>query len=262
MTAHVALDKGCFYFNIEARKARLDSNYQVDVKHLESLIDKNTIMILGSAPNYPHGIADPIDKLAKIAIKYKIGFHVDGCLGGFVGTFHNKHKELYSLDREGVTSVSLDQHKFGLAPKGVSSIFYKTKELRHYQYFVIDSWTGGLYATPSFPGSRSGFPSAGAWYSLTQLTKKQFKYNAEEIINATEEAAKKLRLIKGIKVFGEPHLCVIAFTPTECSHLALSDFLNHNRSWNVAPIHKPDGIHISLTLANYENVKNKLPKDI
>lgn len=84
-------------------------------------------MILGSAPNYPHGIEDPIEELAKIANKYNIGFHVDGCLGGFVGTFHPKYKHLYSLDREGVTSVSIDHHKFGLAPKGISSIFYKTK---------------------------------------------------------------------------------------------------------------------------------------
>ena len=129
-------------------------------------------MTVASAPNYPHGIIDPIDKIAKIAKKHNIGCHVDGCLGGFVGTFHPKYKDLYSLDRDGVTSVSIDHHKFALAPKGISNIFYKTKELRHCQYFQVVDWTGGLYATPSFPGSRSGFASAGAWYSMTQLTKK------------------------------------------------------------------------------------------
>ena len=91
------------------------------------MIDGNTIMIFGSAPNYPHGIVDPIDKLAKIAKKYDVGMHVDGCLGGFVGTFHKEYKHLYSLDRDGVTSVSLDHHKFALAPKGLSAIIYKTK---------------------------------------------------------------------------------------------------------------------------------------
>ena len=93
-------------------------------------------MILGSAPNYPHGIIDPIETLAKIAKKRNIGFHVDGCLGGFVGAFNKELKHLYSLDRDGVTSVSLDHHKFALAPKGISTVFYKTKELRHAQYFI------------------------------------------------------------------------------------------------------------------------------
>ena len=193
MTAHAAIDKGCFYLNIEARKAKLADNYEVDLKHLESLIDKNTIMILGSAPNYPHGIIDPIEKMAKIAIKYKVGMHVDGCLGGFVGTFSKNHRHLYSLDQKGVTSVSLDHHKFALAPKGISTIFYKTKELRHAQYYINMDWIGGLYGTMTFPGSRPGFASAAAWYSFLQVTKTGFKENSKDIIEATTEGARKLR---------------------------------------------------------------------
>lgn len=146
---------------------------------MESLIDSNTIMILGSVPNYPHGIIDPIDKIAKLAKRKNVGCHIDGCLGGFVGVFHNDFKDLFSMDREGVTSISLDQHKFGLAPKGVSTIFYKTAELRQSQYYVNMDWKGGLYGTVTFPGSRSGFASAAAWYSLTQITMKGFKNNAK-----------------------------------------------------------------------------------
>lgn len=145
------------------------------MSHMESLIDGNTIMILGSAPNYPHGIIDPIEKIAKLAKKKNVGCHIDGCLGGFVGLFHPDFKGLFSLDREGVTSVSLDHHKFGLAPKGVSTVFYKTPELRQCQYYVNMDWKGGIYGTPTFPGSRSGFASAAAWYSLTQTTMKGFK---------------------------------------------------------------------------------------
>lgn len=171
--------------NIEARKVRLAANYQVDMKHLKQLIDSNTILIIGSAPNYPHGICDPIAEMAAFAKKKNIGFHVDGCLGGFVGTFSNDHKHLYSLDQEGVTSVSLDHHKFALAPKGISTIFFKTRELRHHAYYINMDWKGGLYGTMSFPGSRPGFASAAAWYSMTQITKKGFKRNAEIVIDAT-----------------------------------------------------------------------------
>lgn len=94
---------------------------------MESLIDKNTILIMGSAPDFSHGIIDPIDKLAKLALKHNVGFHIDACLGGFVGLFDDQFKDLYSLDREGVTSVSLDHHKYALSPKGISTVFYKTE---------------------------------------------------------------------------------------------------------------------------------------
>lgn len=92
VTAHAAIDKGCFYLNIQARKCKLNDEFQADVSHMESLIDKNTIMLMASVPNYPHGIIDPVDKICKLAKKYKVGCHLDGCLGGFVGAFHNQFK--------------------------------------------------------------------------------------------------------------------------------------------------------------------------
>lgn len=98
--------------------------------------------------------------------------HIDACLGGFVAGFLPEHAPSLNMDIAGVTSVSLDQHKFGLAPKGVSTIFYKTKDLRHQMYYINADWQGGVYASPSAPGSRSGFASAGAWYSMVTVTKK------------------------------------------------------------------------------------------
>lgn len=137
-------------------------------------------------------------------------------------------------------------------------------ELRQAQYFVNTDWKGGLYGTMGFSGSRSGFASAAAWYSLTQITLKGFKDNAKFVVEATQEGAKRLRNVKGIRVFGEPKLCVIAFTTTDpdCSHLSLSDFLNYEKKWNISSIHKPDGIHVSVTLANADNVREKLAKDV
>lgn len=63
-------------------------------------------------------------------------------------------------------------------------------------------------------------------------------------------------------MLGDPQLCVIAFRCTEISSLDLADYLNHEYSWGVSSLHKPVAIHVSLTLANYENVVNKLPEDV
>jgi sphinganine-1-phosphate aldolase len=174
-TIHAAIDKGAAYFNIEVRKARLNEHYEADVEHMEQLIDSNTIAMYCSYPNYPHGIVDPIQDIAHLALKYKVPLHIDACLGGFVAAFLPDHKDKLSLDIEGVTSISLDHHKYALAPKGISTVFFKTSEMRQEMYFFYSVWVGGLYGTPSFVGSRSGFASAGAWYCLTQIGRNQFK---------------------------------------------------------------------------------------
>lgn len=51
-------------------------------------------------------------------------------------------------------SISCDVHKYAMAPKGASVIMYRSKALRKYQYEVITTWPGGVYATPSMAGSR------------------------------------------------------------------------------------------------------------
>ena len=81
-------------------------------------------------------------------------------------------------------------------------------------YFVYSDWIGGLYGTPSFVGSRAGFASAGAWYALTHVGKKQYTENAIEISSTTKETAEALRKLNGVEVFGNPILCVIAFNTT------------------------------------------------
>jgi sphinganine-1-phosphate aldolase len=65
-------------------------------------------------------------------------------------------------------------------------------------YYVSTDWCGGIYATPSFPGSRSGFASAGAWYALTHIGKSNFVSNAIAVSDATKSAAAELRKIKGV----------------------------------------------------------------
>ena len=55
-------------------------------------------------------------------------------------------------------------------------------------YFVYADWVGGLYGTPSFVGSRPGFASAGAWYALTHVGKKQYIENAKTLSEVTKKA--------------------------------------------------------------------------
>ncbi|CAF4995594.1 unnamed protein product, partial [Rotaria socialis] len=38
---------------------------EVDLKKMRQAINENTCMIVGSAPNFPHGTIDPIEEISK-----------------------------------------------------------------------------------------------------------------------------------------------------------------------------------------------------
>ena len=48
----------------------------------------------------------------------------------------------------GVTSMSVDTHKFGMAHKGTSVVLYRNAEYRRHQYTGVTEWSGGLYISP------------------------------------------------------------------------------------------------------------------
>ena len=160
VTAHAAVNKACEMFGIHLISVPFDpETFAMDVKATRRAISSDTILIYGSAPNYPSGIVDPISQLSQLAKSYSVGLHVDCCLGGFILPFAKEagfDVPSFNFSNSGVTSMSVDTHKYGYAAKGSSVVLYRTKELRRYQYFTYPKWTGGLYATTTIAGSRPG----------------------------------------------------------------------------------------------------------
>ena len=159
ISAHAAFDKAAQYFGIEIVHIPTGPDWRADVAATEAAITDNTVVIVGSAPSFPHGVIDPIEELSELARARGIGFHTDACLGGFVLPWAEKlgyPVPPFDFRLPGVTSMSADTHKYGYAAKGTSVVLYRSMELRHHQYFTITDWPGGLYASPSFAGSRPG----------------------------------------------------------------------------------------------------------
>lgn len=141
VSAHSAYDKAAQYFNIKLWRVPVNNQFQADSKAIKRHINRNTIMIVGSAPGFPHGIIDPIEELGEIACSSGVCFHVDLCLGGFVLPFARKlgyPVPPYDFSVQGVTSISVDVHKYGLAPKGTSVVLYRNHEIRKVinHYFI------------------------------------------------------------------------------------------------------------------------------
>jgi sphinganine-1-phosphate aldolase len=158
-TIHPAFEKAAHYFDIEIIHVKVNTEYRVDLAEVEKACNRNTILIVGSAPQYCHAVVDPIEELAKIALRKGLPLHVDACFGGFMLPWLEKLGKkvpLWDFRVNGVTSISADVHKYGYSSKGASVILYKNDDIRSYQYFAYSEWPGGLFGSPSMSGSRPG----------------------------------------------------------------------------------------------------------
>ncbi|KRX02515.1 Pyridoxal phosphate-dependent transferase [Pseudocohnilembus persalinus] len=261
-SAHAAHYKAAFYYDMEPIIVPLDKNNQVIISEVEKAINKNTVCIVGSNPNFQSGMQDDIPALGKLAIKYNIGLHVDSCLGSFVIPYAKdlgaKNLKDFDFKVPGVTSISCDHHKYGCAPKGVSVVMFKNNEIRQAAYFSYSEWPGGLYATAQHLGSRSTAPIAGAWYAMMSHGQKGYRQNAEIIINAVNYLKKEINSIPQLEVLGNPEVCAIGFTfnkTLKASIYQLDDELKP-KGWTLSACQKPESLHISITLRFAESVKD------
>ncbi|KAI8638484.1 sphingosine-1-phosphate lyase [Parasitella parasitica] len=251
-TIHAAFMKAASYFRIKLITVPIDPmTLKVDVKKMERAITKNTVMIAGSAVNFPHGIADDIVTLGKLAKKYNIGLHVDCCLGSFIMPFLEKAgfpTTDFDFRVDGVTSISCDTHKYGFAAKGSSIIMYRNATIRKYQYFLYSQWTGGIYASPSIAGSRPGALIAGCWSALMYMGEDGYLQACKDIVGARRIMEAGVRSIPQLHVKGDPIGPVLSFGANEPLNIYdVGDKLSA-RGWSLSALQNPSGLHISITL--------------
>jgi glutamate/tyrosine decarboxylase-like PLP-dependent enzyme len=249
VTAHAAFDKASQYFNIKTVHIPFDENFRADVSAAKKAINKNTIVIVGSAPSFPHGAIDPIEELSELARQHGIGFHVDACLGGFVLPWAERlgyPVPKFDFRLAGVTSMSADTHKYGYAAKGTSVVLYRGLELLHYQYYTIADWPGGLYFSPTFAGSRPGALSAACWAALTSIGEQGYLDAAKRILETAAKVKEGIGQIPELRVLGDP-LFVIAFASDSLDIYKVLDFMSRKK-WSLNGLHKPTCVHLCVTL--------------
>jgi len=249
VTAHAAFDKASQYFNIKQVKIPVTGNYTVDVNAVKRAINYNTIVIVGSAPSFPHGAFDSIKELSDIALKYRIGFHTDCCLGGFVVPFAEKlgyNVPVVDFRLPGVTSMSVDTHKYGYAAKGTSVVLYRDEALRHHQFYTTTEWPGGLYFSPTLAGSRPGALSAACWAAMLAMGEEGYLQATRAILEAAEKIKAGIQSIPELRILGEP-LWIFAIASDSLNIYEVLDEMS-KRKWNLNGLHKPACFHIALTL--------------
>ena len=253
-TAHTAFHKAADYFKIKLHLVACPApNYQVDVSSVSRLINPNTIILVGSAPNFPHGIMDDIAGLSRLALRRRIPLHVDCCLGSFLVPFLERagfETQPFDFRLKGVTSISCDTHKYGFAPKGNSTVLYRTAELRKYQYFVSPDWSGGVYASPGVAGSRPGALIAGCWASLMSVGESGYLEGCVEIVGAAKKMAERIAsspvLAAELEVMGRPLVSVVAFRARNLNIYDIADAMSE-RGWHLNALQNPPAMHVAFT---------------
>lgn len=249
LSAHAAFDKASQYFGIKAVRIPVDKDFRADVEAARKAISRNTVVIVGSAPSFPHGAIDPIAELSDLAREHGIGFHTDACLGGFVLPWAEKlgyPVPPFDFRLPGVTSMSADTHKYGYAAKGTSVVLYRSRNLLHYQYYTASDWPGGLYFSPTFAGSRPGALSAACWAAMTSIGAQGYLSATRKILETAAFIKQGIREIPELRLLGDP-LFVIAFASDTLDIYKVLEAMSHKK-WSLNGLHKPSCVHLCVTL--------------
>ena len=250
-SAHAAFEKAGAYFGVEMRRVDARDDWRADARAMRAVADDQTVMFVASAPQYPQGVVDPVTDIAALALERGVNCHVDACMGGVTLPYLERlgvPVTPWHFSVEGVTSISVDLHKFGYTAKGASVIMYRTSELRSHQAFVTDNWLGGFYGSSGVLGTKSGGPIAAAWAVLHHLGDDGYLRVTREARDTALAIAAHIRAHPHLMLRAEPDttlVCIGAATNTTLDIFAVADALA-TRGWYVDRQQPPPSIHLTV----------------
>jgi len=251
-SAHPAFLKACHYLSLKPVIVDVDHEGRVRPEAMRGAITRHTILMAASAPCFPYGVVDPVQQLGAIALKHHLLFHVDACMGGFMLPFMEElgyEIPLFDFRVRGVTSISLDAHKYGYAPKGNSILLYRTRKLRRSQFFIYTEWPGGIFASTTFMGTRSGGPQAGCWAIMNHLGRDGYRGIVKEVMKTTKRIREGISKFDSLEIVGNPEMSLLAFTSKTGNIFNIGDALGR-KGWLLDRLQFPDALHMTVTRLN------------
>ena len=249
-SAHLAFDKAAHLMDVEIRRIPIstDGSFQADVPAMLAACDSDTIMMVGSAPNFPHGIIDPIEALSDAAVRQNIWLHVDACVGGYFAPFARMNGvpvPPFDFELPGVCSVSADLHKYGYAAKGASTVLFRSEELFAHMPFDMKEWSGAPMKTPTLAGTRPGGAISAAWAVMNHLGIEGYKRLQGQVCETRERVEAGVKRL-GFEILGNPMLGLIAFRHPDHHAFAIYGEI-YRRGWFTSVTKSPPSLHLMLS---------------
>jgi len=256
-TAHAAFHKAAHYLGLKVVSVAVDpQTFKVRADDVRQALTANTIMMVGSAPSYAQGVIDPIAKLGALALEKDVWLHTDACMGGFLLPYFKRLGEPvpdFDFSVPGVSSISMDLHKYAYSPKGASLVLYRNKDLRRHQIFACSRWIGYTIINNAVQSSKSGGPMAAAWAVLNYLGDEGYLEIARKKLAAVKKIAAGIEAIDGIRLLAQPQMSLVAFTSDTINVFHIIDEMNA-RGWYIQPAlsfgNSPAHIHLSINASN------------
>ncbi|MFC8124873.1 pyridoxal phosphate-dependent decarboxylase family protein [Streptomyces sp. NPDC057302] len=254
VSAHAAWWKAAHYLGVAVDVTPMDPcSFRADVGAVRDAVDAATVLVVLSAPQYAHGVIDPIDDVAEFCRERSVRLHVDACIGGWILPFKEMLGQSvppWDFRVDGVSSITVDLQKYGYTTKGCSLVLYRDRELRRPQYFAHAGWTGYPIANSTVQSSKPGGLLAAAWAVMRHLGRDGYLRLAEESLELTQGLADEVSQIDGLAVLGKPESTLLAVTTTGSGFFALVDELG-TRGWEMQPQLSqpgvPPSIHFTMT---------------
>eukprot|EP00048_Salpingoeca_helianthica_P016019 m.229999 g.229999 ORF g.229999 m.229999 type:complete len:510 (+) comp17887_c0_seq1:25-1554(+) len=250
ITVHPAFEKAAHLFDLIMVHVPVDAKMKVDVQAYRRAITADTVLLVVSAPQYCHGVVDPVAAVSELALEFDLPLHVDACFGGFMLPWVEKigfHVPTFDFRLEGVSSISADLHKYGFSVKGSSVLLFRSPAIRKHAVFADAEWPGGLYAQTLLTGPRPEAIIAASWAALVSAGQVGFFNRATSAMETTVFLMRGIQAIDPLFIVGEP--CMTAFaiasSSREVSILAVADNMEA-RGWKMERQQLPDCLHFSI----------------
>ena len=264
-TAHAAFHKAAHYLDVDKVLVPVDPvSFTVDPDAVKAAITPDTMLLVGSAVSYAHGVTDPIAALGELALAHDTLLHVDGCIGAFLlPYFHRLGAAVTPFDFSvpGVTSISMDWHKYAYCPKGASVVLYRDKSIRKHQIFACADWPGYTIVNTALQSSKSGGPLAAAWAVLNLIGEDGFLKIARRTLEATRRIVSAVDGMAALRVLGRPEASLVACASDSVDVFEVVDEMK-TRGWYVQPQlsypGSPANIHLSIDGASLNRVDDML----
>ena len=264
-TAHAAFAKAAHYLGLALDTVPVGADFRADPAAIAAAIGPDTVLVACSAPSYAHGVVDPVAAIAATAASRGVRCHVDACFGGWVLPYLRRlGADLPAFDFSvgGVTSISVDLHKYAYAPKGVSVLLHRDQALRRPQYFAYARWPGYTMVNPVISSTRSGGPIAAALATMRHIGDAGYLELATVTRDAVAAIAAAVEATAGLRLAAVPETTVVCLTADDVNLFVLADELA-TRGWYTQPQlsygDMPATIHLTVTASVAPTVADFAP---
>ncbi|MCW3981963.1 MAG: tyrosine decarboxylase MfnA, partial [Candidatus Bathyarchaeota archaeon] len=206
-SAHHSFDKAADLLGLKIIRIGLNSRFQVDTEAVERAINRNTAAIVAIAGTTGLGVVDPFPELSEIAMAENLPLHVDAAFGGFVLPFLRELAPVtpkFDFAVEGVSSITVDPHKMGLAAIPAGGLLFRSEELRKAVAWKVSYLAGGKTEQATLVGTRSGASVIAVWALLKHLGREGYTRVVSRCMELTRRLANGIQQIEGLEVVTNP----------------------------------------------------------